>query len=137
MALSKSQFDLLLQGMSDVKSELREDIRDINTTVTVLATSSAEVKGVVSLLKEDVAKQWEKIELLNKGQVLSDSQIRTLSKKTSKKSDSSIPALLKNSLSKKMLASVIIGLITLIGLAGYFFFVQIFGREVGITDLLI
>lgn len=141
MPLAQDQFDSLLSSMKeikndlrddlkDVKSDIRDDIKDVNTTVNVLATNLGEVRGELKSVVKQVSSQNKTIQDLYTGQAANSIEINYLKKKTGRKSGSVVPLILKNALSKKIILYAAIGLIILIGLAGYFFFAHLFGQEI-------
>lgn len=143
MSLADTQFDSLLNSMKEIKKDIRADLRsvksdihsdikDVNTTINVLAQDVGEVRGELRSAAKQLASQNKTIQDLYTGQAANTIEINYLKKKTGRKSGSIVPSIFKNPLTKKIVLYAVIGLVILIGLAGYFFFAHIFGQGIAL-----
>lgn len=141
MSLAQDQVNSLLISMKEIKNDLRDDLRevkkdihadikDVNTTINVLAQDVGEVRGELRSAAKQLSSQNKTIKDLYTGQTANTIEINYLKKKRGHKNRSIVPSIFKNPLTKKIVAYSIIGLIILIGLAGYLFFTHLFGQEI-------
>ena len=138
MNIPADQFQTLNNSLTGIKDTIRDfkessrkNLKDVNDSVTEMATKLGEVKGRVSAMEDTLTTQGKLINDLHTSKVRHDETLKVLNMKVSKDSWTRIPILyLKSPTVKKLLTALAMGILISIGIASVLVLASLAGQEI-------